>query len=786
MRLKFVPILALIFSGCIFSFTAFAAEQKKRSTAIEEVVVTARKQEESVQDVPIAISAMGGDQLRSLNVKNTDDLLKAFSNLSVKPSGASNSGFSIRGVGTDNFHVTAQQAVGQYLDGVSLVSPFTSSFGLFDVERVEVLRGPQNTLFGRNTTGGAVSIISVKPEIGGEFDGYVSARVGNENRLDYEGAVNVPLGETAAARVALQTRNRGGIYNNLFNGEQIGDEERHSGRIQVAWEPAENFRVLVNGHANYSRNDHLPYKAAGRFAADGVSACPLSASGTQQFEGVNQCTNGGAAAGINPALLANPSTPDWQDVYDNSPDVNETDFYGGFLRLEYDFQNFTVTSISSWDKVKALYQENLDGNIGGGFFPGQDADYEVFQQEVRFTSTHDGPLKWIAGGYYSSEDDTLATIIRNGAPGTPPFSVIPSIEIQQDVDIWSVYGKVDYDITENLTLFAGLRYTNDKKEGISIARIAAGTLDGTPGTARLPETFFTNLTRLRAITATAGGGCPPPPLPCQSVDLPVEQKISELGGRIGANLQVMDNFMLYAHFSRGFKSGAFDTRALAAFAGTADEPVGPEFLNAFEVGGKSELFDGKLVFNASFFQYNWKQLQVFDVDALGRPAFLNIPKTEIVGFDLEVKWSPEESWFFQAGFGFVDAEIIRDGGLNTVLAGSSLNQTPEITFNGLAVKDFAIGDGNLSLQIDFQYTDEHNSTLSGDPAGYIESAFFLNARAAYRFGSDQQYEVAAWGQNLTSEKTCYDISINDGLTNIAGCTQNPGMAFFGGSFRYDF
>ncbi len=778
---SFTLVLAVF---CLIATTNLYAQ----NALIEEVVVTAQKRSESIQDVPIAISALSGNQLDALAISNTDDLLKAFSNLSVKPGGASNTGFSIRGVGTDNFHVTAQQAVGQYMDEVSLVSPFVSTFGLFDLERVEVLRGPQNTLFGRNTTGGAVSIISKKPEVGGEFGGYVRANVGNEDRLDYEGAVNVPLGETAAARVALQSKNRGGIYNNLVNGDQIGNEERHSGRIQVAWEPTDKLKVLVNGHANYSRNGHIPYKAAGLFAADGVSPCPLNTSGTKQFEGFNECTNGGAAAGIRGALRDNPSTGKWRDVYDVSPDVNETDFYGGFLRLEYDFENFSATSLSSWDKVKVLYLENLDGNTGAGFFPGQDAVYEVFQQEVRLTSTHDGPLKWIVGGYYSSEDDTLATIIRNNAPGTPPFSVIPSIEIQQDVEIWSLYGKFDYDITDNLTLFAGLRYTNDKKDGISIARVAAGTYTGRPGPDRLPDTFFTDLERLRAVTlpaAQAGVGCPGA-LPCQSPDLPVSQKISELGGRIGANLQVTDNFMLYAHFSRGFKSGAFDTRALAAFSGTADEPVGPEFLNAFEVGGKSELFDGKLIFNASFFQYNWKQLQIFDVDTLGRPAFLNVPKTEIVGFDIEAKWSPEESWFIQAGLGYVDAEIIVDGGLNTVLAGSPLNQTPELTFNGLVVKDFAVGDGNLSLQLDFQYIDEHNSTLNDNPDGRIESAFFVNARAAYRFGPDQQYEVAAWGQNLTAEKTCTDISTNRGLTNIAGCTQNPGMAFFGGSFRYDF
>ena len=775
-----VRLIALLPAIAAFLFTSNLQAQ---SSLMEEVVVTAQKREESAQDVPIAISALAGNQLEAMGVSGTDDLLKVFSNLSVKPGSDINSGFSIRGVGTDNFHVTAQQAVGQYQDEVSLVSPFVSQFGLFDVERIEVLRGPQNTLFGRNTTGGAVSIISRKPEVGGELEGYLRANVGNEGRLDYEGAVTVPMGSTAAARVSLQSKNRGGIYNNLTTGTEVGDIERNSGRFQLAWHPSDKLRFLASGHANFSRSDRTPFKGNGITLADGVTPCPNLASGTSQFKGVNPCV---AVLGTS---VENPSTSRWRDVRDGAPDVSEVDFYGGYLRVEYDFQSFSFTSISAYDKITMNYMENTGGASTAGFFPGQDADFEVFQQEVRIVSTHDGPWRWIAGGYYSAEDDTLATIIRNGAPGTPPFTVIPSIEIQQDVDIWSLYGKIDIDLTENLTLFGGLRWTNDSKQGISIARIAAGTVTGAPGSPRLPDSFYTDLPRLRSLTAAAGaagGGCPPPPLPCQSADLPVAQEIEELGGKIGMNLQLNENVMGYVSYARGFKSGAFDTRALAAFAGTADQPVGPEFLNSVEAGIKSEWLDGALIFNASIFTYDWIDLQVFDVDALGRPAFLNIPKTEINGIDVEVKWVPAESWFVQAGLGYLDTEIIDDGGLTTVLAGSNLNQTPEVTFNGLIVKDFQIGDGYLSLQTDFQYVDEHNSTLNGDPEGRIESAFFINARAAYTFGNEQQYEVAVWGHNLTAEKTCYDISRNDGLTNSSACTQNPGMAFFGGSFLYEF
>ena len=805
--------LALPLTFVAFLFTSNIQAQ---SSLLEEVIVTAQKREESLQDVPIAISALTGDQLNELGVSTTDDLMKAFPNLILKPGSAINTGFSIRGVGTDNFHVTAQQAVGQYLDEVSLVSPFVGNFGLFDMERIEILRGPQNTLFGRNTTGGAVSMISRKPEVGGELNGYARVNGGNEGRIDFEGAVGVPLGESAAARIAFQTKNRGGIYNNVLNDEEIGDEERHSGRIQLAFEPSDALRILANGHVTVEQGDRQPFKGIGLLDADRLAAaglldeagkvkpgepltgprgllspdrglrCSRLADGTDQYEGLNSCVSMGGDG----RTLVNISTADWQDVVDGAPNVADVDFYGGFLRLEYDFPSFTATSISSYDKIEVKYIENTGGQPFAGFFPGQDAVYKVFQQELRLTSTHDGPWRWIFGGYYSSEDDTLATIIRNGAPGTPPFTVIPSIEIQQDVDIYSVYGKIDIDISEKLTVFGGLRWTQDSKEGISIARIAPGTDTGTvAGGVRLPDNFYTDLDRLRSITAAAaaaGGGCPPPPLPCQSADLPVKQNIKELGGKIGLNLQFTDEIMGYVSFARGFKSGAFDTRALAAFAGTADKPVGPEFLNATEVGLKSDLADGAVQFNAAVFKYDWEDLQVFDVDSLGRPAFLNVPETEIVGAELDAKWAPGGGWFISGGVGWLDSEVKDDGGLATVVTGEALNHTPEITFNGLILKEFQASDGTVTLQTDFRYSDEFNSSLDANPGTLVSETFFINARASYRFGSHQQYEVSVWGENLSAEKTCYDISNNATLTVANGCTQNPGMAFYGGSFQYNF
>ena len=191
-------------------------------------------------------------------------------------------------------------------------------------------------------------------------------------------------------------------------------------------------------------------------------------------------------------------------------------------------------------------------------------------------------------------------------------------------------------------------------------------------------------------------------------------------------------------------------------------------------------------FNAALFKYDWEDLQIFDVDELGRPAYLNVPETEIVGAEFDIKWAPGAGWFVSYGLGWLDSEIKDDGGLNSVKNGSPLNHTPDISFNGLVIKEIPVNNGVLALQTDFQYSDEFNHSLDSNPQTVTEETFFINARASYRFGNEQQFELSVWGENLSSEKTCYDISNNTTLTVANTCMQNPGMAFYGGSFQYDF
>ena len=803
---RFIPVVSSLIAAVV-SAPVYAQ--------IEEIVVTAQKRSESVQDVPITVNVLTGDQLDAMAVRTTEDIIKVFSGFTVQTSSAINAGLTIRGVGTSNFHITGQQAVGEYMDGVSLISPFTSSLGLFDMERIEVLRGPQNTLFGRNTTGGAVNYITRKPVVGGEMNGYGRLRVGNEGRVDFEGALEFPMGETFSARVAVSSQNRDSVWNNLVendNGLEPGEIERNSARLLVNWEPGEQTGVLLNIHTNRDRGTRRAQKTHGIWDANGVQPvnvagggvlplasalasgagilgpvhdCPARFGGEDGFDGLSNCVTWVPRT---PANLTNPSTENWRDVYDHGSMKSDIDFDGVNLTIDHDFGGVALTSITSWDEISLDFTSTSTGTIDGeGFYPGQAGTWEVFSQELRLTSTADSALRWIAGGYYSKEDDRLATIINRTDHGSPPFGLVPSITIDQDVTILSAYGQLEYDVSDNGTLTFGARYTDDDKSGISVARVAAFNETGAPGAPRYPLNQYIGLELFDQMTDPPSGLCPPPVggFPCR-LDIDVEQKLQEWGYKLGYDHQISDTAMAYASYSRGFKSGAFDTRALAAFAGTADEPVEPEFLDAFEIGFKSTLADGTMELNGAFFFYVWEDRQQFDVDDLGRPAFLNIPEAEITGFDLEMKWVPADNWYISGGLTYLDSEVTDGGTLRTVVEGAQMPNTPEWSLAGLAQYDIPMGDNNLRLQANIRWNDEQYSGTAGNPEQLRNSTFYLNARASYYFGTEQQYEVSLWGENITAQKACGSDGTLDSLNYIHTCVPNPGMAFYGVTFLVDF
>lgn len=775
------------------------ARNATREIALEEIIVTAQKRTQSAQDVPISMQALTADELRDRGVSSAADVLAVLPNLTSNATSDINVGFTIRGVGTNNYHGNVSRAVGIYQDEVSMSTPFSGVLGVYDVERVEVLRGPQNTLFGRNTTGGAINYISRQPQPGEGLDGYIQATYGRYAQRDMQGAVGFDLGSSAAARLSFQTLNRDGVFHNLSTGDKkFGDKERHSARAQLAWEPSDATRILLNYHIAANRGESLGNKGNGLLNPDGTLCSEIGLVG--DFERRNNCFDRG---GFGTAPF-NPSTDDWHHIYNVSSTRSDVDIQGGFLRFEHAFSGATFVSISSYDVTEVQFADDASATNTFQFTPFQDSRYSQFTQELRLMSSGEGPLRAIGGLYYFTEDLEQATNVRrfvNNA-GTTAFNLLD----QTDEDI-SVYGQIEYDLVPSLTLTAGLRYTDNQKEADSLFGVAV-----TPFTTIPTDTFITR-EMVERLTENAPETCPPGPPgvdpdtgrsfggppPCRLPLLHPEQSTQKVGGKLGLAWRFSDDAMLYGNYSRGFKSGGFDTRALAAFSGDVERPVAPETLDAYELGVKSELLASTLRLNAAAFYYEWSDLQTFaTINSV--PGFYNIPTAEIIGFEAEIQWVPADGWLVQGGVGFLDSEITDVGNLGgTIDEGHELPNSPDFTFNALISKRIFIGEGALTLQGDVRYVGKQVDSLQYalDPLSTNDEQTYLNARIAYAFGAGHRYEISLFGENLTSQKTCVDIGPFDDPTvtpaNPAAlqtatnqCAPSDGTALFGITGRVTF
>ena len=803
---------------------ASAQESPGASEAqLQEVIVTAQKRSENVQDVPIAIQAYTGEQLQAAGVSQITDITKLAPNLNVVVQNSLSQHIVIRGVGTNEFFGNAPSSVGTYMDEVTMNSSYMSTLGLFDMERIEVLRGPQNSLFGRNTTGGAVNYITKMPKVGVDgAQGNALLTYGRHNLAEVEAGVSVPVSSTAAFRLAGIYHSRDGLWNNLDSGDRnYGDEDRHSVRATFVWEPSEATRLTISGHSARANDEAQPQKMAGAL----LNNPPLRVNDLAAFNGNIDWTHGnlntaGAASTVNIEGYDR-LTSTWQDVFVGASQRADLRVDGAYVKVTHDFGQMTFTSITSYDKTHGFYEEDNtgDGNIAGAGSLGATHDTLVIDmdqlfkqktQELRLASNDDAAkFRWIAGLYYLKEDSLLAQDVRfgdNGFPGahpsavgiTPPalFDVIPnpysnsvsfSIADLEDESA-SVYTQGDYRFTEKLNFTLGLRYTHDDKANPSYyAGAFSKPFDWDPS-------IYIDEAAIRGFAAnlpTCVAKTSPTYIPfqrCANTNTSRQNlKHEEVGGKAGLQYHFTDAVMLYGSYSRGFKSGKFDVE----FLHTDDtpfpqRPLVPETLDVFEVGLKSTLLDRTLIFNAAVFYNIWKDQQVFNVGVNG-PEFFNLPESRIQGAEIEAIWVPADRWLLTANLGFLDTEITDVTGIDFDLRqgdfqkGHELPLSPKFTGNTGVERSFAVGGTNeLTVRADFRYQSTSKVKFSPQvPIDEYESRSELSARAGYQFGTAGQYELALFGNNLTGEKYCVELQDLRGVSGSFYCVPNDGEVRYG-------
>ncbi len=684
------------------------------------VTVTAQRVEENLQDTPVAVTALSTEQIEDKQVLNIRDLTAQVPNINI----ATNTGTAsaarifLRGVGEDESRGAVDQAVGIYVDGVYIGRSVGSLFDVVDLESIEVLRGPQGTLYGRNTIGGAIKLNSVKPQF--ENSGKIGATFGNYDRKEFKATGNIQLGDRTAARVTAFSRSRDGFHDLNPNGplstsgrDGVGALDTLAVRASLYHEFNDDWNVLFAIDHTDDRSDPIPDSIVPGQDADNNIFTIEPAPGTT-------CPAGG--------LLPLGCFSDYSSELTSS---------GISARVEGAFGNLDFTSITAFREL----EDELSTRIG---FPySQMTDQDQFSQEFTIGQSGEGALDWIAGVYFFQEDLNLDTTFIF------PFS------IDSSTDSIAVFGQGTFAVSDQLSLTAGVRATNDEKD-----------FDGAGpfGFARMDSQEFDNISYT-----------------------------------LGADYRFTDSVLGYAKYSTGFKSGGWSPDA---FSGTAVFlPVDEETLDSFEIGVKSEWYDSLRV-NAAVFFNQYEGLQIgATVPGLGFTRF-NVDETEISGLEIEAVWQITDNFQLNGNAGFLDAEYTsltgdQARGLVNNLAnpvsgcagvdpsvdaevipcalGLDLKNGPsyKTTLGALYASPFHKGE--LIISGDVSFEDESWSLVANAPAhARIDFDAILNGRIKYQ--DDRGWSVALFGRNL-SDVDYYRASSATALTTYASPPLEYGIEF---------
>lgn len=720
--------LAVLAAGAMaFGGNAFAQQ------ILEEIVVTATKRSESLQDVGVSVAAFSGEALERLGLKNSDEILLQVPNLEITSNaGATNANIFLRGIGSAGIAFNIQGGVGLYADEVALNSPVVNILQTYDLERVEVLRGPQNTLYGRNTTGGAVNFISRKPQVGGEANGYVNATYGRFNQFDVDAAYGAPIGNNAAIRISGQAQLRDGIRKNLENGRDDVGREKYAGRMQLAFDPSEQVSVNLKAHIERVRSDNIRFKNVGAYAPDisgGRQRCATPFA-------LGACNNGFGFVG---------SADDREISSDMEDPQNNVNAGGASAHLVAEFDQFTLTSISAYEENSQELSEDSDAYPGHSFHFWIESEQQQFSQEVRLTSKDDSAFRWIVGGYGFWEDKAGTT---GPTWGTPMGTMLVRSTASFDNTTYSAYMDAEYDLSEQVTLKGGFRYSSDNIEGNSIALFAfesaLGGLDVT--TPSKSGEMLPDFEDLLAAGEAAGAlvlrvGGPSDP------DATINDKtFNEWGGKAGVDYRPAEDVLIYGQWSRGFKAGSFPNAPMAIMLGLGDVPIRPEIVNSYEAGVKVQFAEGRARFNAAVFFSDYQDQQNNEfVD--GEFRVINTD-SEILGAEMDLSLLVAEGAYIDASLGFLDTEITDSP--QQAWVGNKLLNAPEFTANIAVRKEWTLGDGTLlGIGADGRFASKRYFTLNNaaSDGGY----FITNAQAWYEFGEDSQYRISIWGRNIFDE-----------------------------------
>jgi iron complex outermembrane receptor protein len=776
--------LALLAAPPAWAQSQAQNQTKTQPFTIETLVVTAQRREETANSVGMPIQAFSGETLQQLRVTDPKDLSAIAPSFTVSQSYQGVPTYTLRGIGFNTINLSATSTVGTYVDEVAYAYPFMNTGPIFDLERVEVLKGPQGTLYGRNTTAGLIDFVTNKPTE--TFEGSVTGEVGNYQTHNFEGYVGGPIGKGLQGRVAFRSEDSDeGWQVSNTRGERQGENHRLGWRGALAFQPADTVEIDLSYSGWTNTSDTVAAQGIGFTPA--TAASPFNAPGLVNYIATHKPTKASQADWASPSARgADIGT----GLGIGGPAREDDRMDAGKLKVVWDLtDSVRLVSLTSYNKLTRDAVFDWSGAPYEILVQKAHGEIESSAEELHFEGKTDKGA-WLVGGYIAHDEilDSNRTLLgQNANVGlvrfygstllATPFNsgAYTALQMSQafrtyedigniETDTWSLFANVDHQLAKDLKLTVGLRYSQDKQDYAGCSRDFNGNM--------LPNVNVVN----RALFFAAYGVVAPISQgQCNTFD-PVKKafgivssKLDEdnLAWRVALDWMASDDVLLFGSISRGAKAGV--TPINAANISTQNAPATQELLTAYEVGMKAGLLDHRLQANVSAFYYDYtdKQLSVYFADpiytALARLA--NVPDSLAYGLDGDVTWRPVRDLTLIASATWLHTEVQGYTGINAAGQPQSFDGRPFLyspKFQGglTALFDHDLSSGlKLQAALNGRWQGKSSADLEGNPLFAIDGYGLLNASVGLSSPA-KGWELSLWGRNLTDEYYWSAVSSN--------------------------
>ena len=790
-RSPYTTVLACAIVGNVLATPLVSAQSNR---ALEEIVVTAQKRQQSVQDVGISITAFTGEQIDRMGFNKSSDISMLTPGVHVGGNVAGqNLQYNIRGVAQNDFNDHTESPVAVYIDDTYVAMAQGQRFAMYDLERVEVLRGPQGTLFGRNATGGLVHFVTRRPTR--EFEGYVRGEFGDFDRVKLTGAVSGPLSATVSGRVSVYHHDQDGYLKNAYDpaspvsfnpsalalsegtGHDFGHERNSAARAQLQFELSDTTSLWLSANLADSKMSTSPYQSEATAAiidAQGRQRNAIFQPSDSIAQGFTFETGEPILAGIFgpfPRPVPGGDATGYIDRDGNGLDYtagdlafedNNTVKTKGFAaRLDWKIGDLEFVSVSDYKKFEKMIGMDVDSAPMNQLSVWFDANVEQISQEFRLGGSTER-LRWIAGLYYLhvEYENNIGFKALDNAPILLPPGTLPAdypAHVDQETNNYSVFAQIDYDVSEKLLLTLGFRLMKEEKDFfydlqvrqlVSAKRYATGAVFGT----------FSDIVGLPVSTS-------------------FEDSTSDTlwAGKAQLDYKPSEDLLIYAGINRGVKAGGFNApidfggAQMGAFlAGDVYRyAYGEEVLNAFEVGFKSTLAGGVVRLNGSLYYYDYQDYQGFVFAGVSGDV-VNYD-SEVIGGEIELLASPAERLDLVLSAAYIDANVKDVEVAPGIFQDSEPSYVPPFKLSGLMRYRWPMAGGEMAAMAIATYTGRSFYTLRNYDSHKMDSYTLINARISYTT-PDHRWEFAAFVNNVTDEQNevmGFDISLFCGCSEIA-------------------